>query len=119
MAAQLTGTNARPARGESSWICRANSSLPVPDSPSSSTVAADGAACCTTSKVRRIASDCPTVGRRRVASSCARSVRFSVKSDCFSSAFSTTRTTCARLSGLVMKSYAPSRIASTAVSTVP
>ena len=57
MAAQLAGTNGRPARALCSWICRARSSLPVPDSPSKSTVATDGAACCTTSSVRRTASD--------------------------------------------------------------
>ena len=44
-AAQFTGTNGPPARGELSWIARASSSLPVPDSPSRSTVACDGAAC--------------------------------------------------------------------------
>jgi len=33
MAAQLTGMNACPARGERWWIVRATSSLPVPLSP--------------------------------------------------------------------------------------
>ena len=32
--AQLTGTNTARPRGPSSWIARASSSLPVPDSPS-------------------------------------------------------------------------------------
>jgi len=91
----------------------------VPLSPSSSTVASDGAACITTSIVRRHASDVPTIVRRRRSASWARSARFSTTSDCFSSAFLMMRTTWARLTGLVTKSYAPSFIASTAVSTVP
>ena len=40
-------------------MARASSSLPVPDSPSSSTVAMDGAACMTISIVRRQGSDWP------------------------------------------------------------
>ena len=35
--AQLTGTNTARPRGPSSWIARAVSSLPVPDSPSITT----------------------------------------------------------------------------------
>ena len=42
-AVQLTGTNGAPARGECVWMARATSSLPVPDSPSTSTVAVDAA----------------------------------------------------------------------------
>ena len=42
-AAQLTATQGLPARGEFLWIVRAMTSLPVPDSPLISTVAAVGA----------------------------------------------------------------------------
>ena len=42
-AVQLTGTNGALARGECVWMARATSSLPVPDSPSTSTVAVDAA----------------------------------------------------------------------------
>ena len=45
IAAQLTATNGPFARAELSWSARASSSLPVPLSPSSSTVASLGAAC--------------------------------------------------------------------------
>jgi hypothetical protein len=43
MAAQLIATNALPARGLSECTARASTSLPVPLSPSSSTVAMVGA----------------------------------------------------------------------------
>jgi hypothetical protein len=85
-------------------MARASSSLPVPDSPSSRTVATDGAAWATVSMVRRQVSDCPIRRRLRWASSCARRDRFSWTSARFSSAFSTARTTWARLMGLVTKS---------------
>jgi len=42
--AQLTATNGPRARGPASWMARATSSLPVPVSPSISTVAVDAAA---------------------------------------------------------------------------
>ena len=45
IAAQLIATNGNVARGLSSWIVCATSSLPVPDSPQISTDAAVGAAC--------------------------------------------------------------------------
>jgi hypothetical protein len=38
MAPQLIGTNGRAWRGEQSWMARATTSLPVPDSPSISTL---------------------------------------------------------------------------------
>ena len=43
MAEQLTAKNGRSARPECWWIARAMSSLPVPLSPSTSTVAEVGA----------------------------------------------------------------------------
>ena len=44
IAAQFTATNGPLARGESSWMARATSSLPVPVSPRISTGAGLGAA---------------------------------------------------------------------------
>jgi hypothetical protein len=111
---------ARAVRLELSWIARANSSLPVPLSPRSSTVALDGATCCTSSSVCRIGRDPPMIARcRRVSWSCARRTWFSSTRDCWSMARLTARTIWMRLKGLVTKSHAPSFIASTAVSTVP
>ena len=43
MAAQFTVMKGRPARGELSWMARATSSLPVPDSPTTRTVTSVGA----------------------------------------------------------------------------
>ena len=43
MAAQLTATNGRAARGPFRWMARATTSFPVPESPRISTVAALGA----------------------------------------------------------------------------
>ena len=59
-APQLTATNGPAARPESSWSARAASSLPVPDSPSRSTVAVEGAACFSVSRKARNAGDWPT-----------------------------------------------------------
>ena len=42
MAPQFTATKGMAERGESSWMARATSSLPVPDSPVTSTVALVG-----------------------------------------------------------------------------
>ena len=53
-AAQLTATNGSSARGSSRWIARATTSLPVPLSPRSSTVAPLGAARRATSSTSRI-----------------------------------------------------------------
>jgi hypothetical protein len=85
-------------------MARASSSFPVPDSPKSSTVAMDGAACITVSMVRRQASDWPMRVFCRSAASWARSERFSCRRLCFSNALLTARTTWARLRGLVTKS---------------
>ncbi len=45
MAEQLMATKALFLRGLKEWMVRAQSSLPVPDSPVSSTEADDGATC--------------------------------------------------------------------------
>ena len=60
MAAQLTRTIARPCRGPRSWISVATSSLPVPVSPSSSTVASVAATCSICSRTRSMAGLRPT-----------------------------------------------------------
>jgi hypothetical protein len=57
MALQLTRTNGRVDRGLRSWISRARSSLPVPDSPITKTVApldATSSTCCKTSHSARL-----------------------------------------------------------------
>ena len=60
-AAQLTGMNARSRRGEFSWMVRAASSLPTPLSPSSSTVALDGATRPIRSKTLRMDGASPSI----------------------------------------------------------
>jgi hypothetical protein len=121
-AAQLTTTKGPLARSESSWMARATSSLPVPDSPRTSTVAVDGAACCTISIMATMAGEPPMMGRARVrpiSASSRLSITFSALRAWRSSARSTVRMTSADLNGFWMKSYAPSRMAETATSTVP
>ncbi len=119
MAAQLTATKGPDLRAECSWMKRASSSLPVPLSPRTRTVAEDGAACVAISRTRRRAGLDPTIScvvRRAI--SLLRE-RFSVTRLCRSAAFFTLFTMFMRLRGFSTKSYAPSRIAWTAVSTVP
>src|SRR5690606_5026850 len=120
MAAQSMGTKGPEARGESSWMARATSSLPVPLSPSRRMVALEAAAWRTVSMAERKAGELPT--RPPTLESWAtfsRSRRFSSRRRYFSSAFLTVRTSWCRRSGLVRKSSAPSFMASTAASTVP
>ncbi len=99
---------------------RANSSLPVPDSPVSITVASLRATWRAIASASRSSGDWPMIARRvsRLAS-CALSWRFSARSAWRSSAKLTDLRISARLIGLVMKSYAPSFIPCTASSTVP
>jgi len=104
-AAQLTATKARSRRGLPSWMARANSSLPVPLSPSSRTVALDGATCWTISRVFRMGTELPMMRRSlRTRPSSSRRARFSVTSVCFSSARRTPFTISMRLKGFVTKS---------------
>jgi hypothetical protein len=65
IAEQSTTTNGRDARDEWSWTARAASSLPVPDSPSMSTVASVGAASSSTANSSRIAIDAPAIAPKR------------------------------------------------------
>ena len=60
IAAQLIATNGFDARALLSWMARATSSLPVPLSPVTSTVAAVGAHLAIAVKTRCIAGDSPT-----------------------------------------------------------
>ena len=117
MAAQLTLMNGRAANGLSRWMCAASSSLPVPDSPVSSTPASERATCVASLSARRNASlgrsssaPSPTSSRKRWFSRW-RSER--------SSAFLTTSSTRSRASGFSRKSKAPLRVASTASRMVP
>ena len=64
MAAQLTLTKGRVARGLLRWIARATSSLPVPDSPVTSTEARVGAARPIASCTDRIGGEEPTIVNR-------------------------------------------------------
>src|SRR3954463_10081886 len=61
MAEQLMATNGPCTREEALWIACANSSLPVPLSPTSMTEEADSAALCATSSTRRISALEPTM----------------------------------------------------------
>ncbi len=60
MAAQLILMNGPSWRDELSCSARAMSSLPVPDSPVMSTVDGVSATFSTTTKICRMAADCPT-----------------------------------------------------------
>ena len=119
-AAQLIATNGPPARGLSSWIARANTSLPTPDSPSSSTVRSVGTALRTRSTVGASPASAPTIPRKpaRARSSSVRR-RTCRDSRPIESAFFTAMSSRSMSNGLAMKSCAPSFIASTARSTVP
>ena len=63
--AQWTATNFSFARGLSSWMAWAASSLPVPLSPCTSTVAREGATCLMVSKTSTIAGDRPIMPSTR------------------------------------------------------
>ncbi len=65
IAPQFTATNACSARGDSSCSARAASSLPVPDSPTSSTLVRAGAILRSMSNTRCIAADLPSRRSRR------------------------------------------------------
>src|SRR5213082_385610 len=61
MALQLTGTNGCVLRGLTSWMARATSSLPVPDSPCTSTGAMLRATFSTSVRTSCIAPDVPAM----------------------------------------------------------
>ncbi len=118
MAAQLIATKARSRRGERAWMAWAKSSLPVPLSPSSSTVASVAATRSVSARTRRIAADPPMmVGIERARASA--NNRDSRERARRSRARETSRRNRSGSTGLVMKSSAPCFIASTAVSIEP
>ncbi len=118
IAAQLIAMKAPSRRAESAWIARAKSSLPVPLSPSRSTVASVAATRSVSARTVRIAADSPTMGG--IARDCA-SAKSSDSRDCArrSMARATRSRRRSGSTGFVMKSSAPRFIASTAVSIEP
>jgi hypothetical protein len=117
-AAQLTATNGRSRRGLAAWMDRATSSLPVPVSPVTSTVAWVGPTRSTRSRTRARPGLEPTISPTARLRTSRRRRAFSRTSSTLSVARATTERTWAGTKGLVMKSKAPRRMASTASSTV-
>ena len=113
IAEQFTATNGIARRGLASWSARATSSLPVPFSPESSTRAAEGPASPICSTSRRSAGEPPTSGVAHDA----RSRWFSDSSARAEVALRSTTSRRSSDSGFSRKSYAPRRVACTAVST--
>ena len=66
MAAHETATKGLPRRAECSWMERATTSLPVPDSPVISTVVSKPATCSIILRTRRTAGEAPVGPVRRV-----------------------------------------------------
>ncbi len=91
----------------------------MPLSPSTSTVAIEGAACAIVSRTRRSAIEVPTISRCVRTSICFLRARFSASSLWCAPASRTLFTIWLRFRGFSTKSNAPSFIAATAVSTVP
>ncbi len=118
MAAQLTATKGASARGDITWIRRATASFPVPLSPVIRTVASVAATRSATSRTFFIAAEAHTMSRP-IPLALALSSRTSAARRRRSRAFSTARRSWSRWNGFPMKSYAPSFIAVTAVSTFP
>ena len=117
MAAQFTLTNGPAANGLELWMWAASSSLPVPDSPISSTRASERAAMVACSTARSQAGLEPII--LGVPPTSSRSRSFSCRRlDC-SRAFFTASSTRSRPSGFSRKSKAPARVASTASAMVP
>ena len=114
----MTATKTFSARGDRTWIRRATASLPVPLSPVIRTVASVRATRSAISRTRSMAGETLTTSRSTPVARIRRS-RTSAVRRCRSRAFSTARRSCSRWNGFPMKSYAPSFIASTAVSTFP
>ena len=98
-------------------MCAASSSLPVPDSPISSTRASERAAMVACSTARCQAGLEPIIFGAPPTSSRSRS--FSCRRVACSRAFFTASSTRSRLSGFSRKSKAPARVASTASAMVP
>ena len=119
IAAQLTATSGPAAR--LLWRCsaRATSSLPVPLSPVTSTLASVGATRAISSWTSRIAALSPSSSPSRAVATCRRSrVSSSVNRRCRTARSSATATA-SRSIGLARKSYAPERIAPIAAGRLP
>ena len=102
-AAQFSLMNGRSRRSLWSWMARAKSSLPVPLSPWSSTVARVGAAIDTVCMSRRIDGLSPRICRSlRSSITSRRSAAFSRRRRTNSSAWSTASSSCCGRTGFVM-----------------
>ena len=101
IAAQFTRTNGARARGERWWIRRATNSLPVPDSPTTRTVARDGATRAISSRSAFMSADSPSSGGSSSPPPFRR--RFSSASFPRATAFCTCRSSFARFGRLVQE----------------
>ncbi len=111
--------NGPAERGEKSWIARATSSLPVPLSPVTSTVASARAIRSTARKISRIAVLRPTIRPSCWRSSTSSRRRSTSRSrSCFSIRLRTLMRSASSSKGFVTKSAAPCFIAWTAAETV-
>ena len=119
-AAQCTARNGARDRGLAWWIACATNSLPVPVSPSISTVARDCATSFTRSMTSLSLAECPTMpSKLNFLSSRSCSCLTSTSRVRDFSARCTMISSFSRLTGLVRKSKAPRFIASTAESMLP
>ena len=118
IAAQFTSTNGLLARGDSRWIARATSSLPVPFSPVMSTRASVGATFSMLLHHLPHGDARPTISWRRLDRR-----RAAARSPPGARAAASALRSISRMrsvsSGFSRNSYAPRRVASTAVSIVP
>jgi hypothetical protein len=117
IAPAATVTNGPARRAPRSCSARATVSLPVPASPTTSTPVSCAAIFSICARSAWIALPEPT--RSPGAGICRRRPSFSRRSWPASTAWPTTRRSLASDSGFSMKSHAPSRVASTAVSMLP
>ena len=120
IAPQLTATNGFDLRSPLPWMARANSSLPTPDSPSTSTGMVEAAAFCAVCSTPAIVSLRVMISAK--VSLPSRLWRMRCNSPFSALALSALRSdTCSRSmpTGLTTKSWAPARIADTTLSMPP
>ena len=117
IAAQFTSTKGFAFLLLSRWIAFATSSFPEPFSPEMRTRTSVGATRSTIESTSRIFGLQPRI--TSFPSTASRIRWYSVSNRCCSAAFRTAMTSLSLSSGLGRKSYAPRRVASTAVSIVP
>ncbi len=118
MAAQFTATSGASALLLLRCTARAASSLPVPFSPVIRTQASVGATCASSCRNSVMAGDCPMISSS-LCSMAARKALFSRRNSPISSVCWTSRRTFSSERGFSIKSCAPRRNASTAVSILP